>query len=220
MQHLVSYQQRAHPPTPRLKELCNRHGILVIFDEVMCGMGRVGTYHAWQSLGGVAPDLQAIGKGFLGAGYQPLSVVLIGKKVYDMFEEHSRQPKTLVSGHMFQGHSMECAGALIVQKILDRDNLILNVMKRGLLLESLLPEGLLSYKKEYGVSLRGSRLFRTVDSSVLRHRRYEQSTLRREHLLQRGRFSSHLRCCCRHCTQPVSDVGYWQIPTSVINKTR
>ncbi|EGC47936.1 omega-amino acid-pyruvate aminotransferase [Histoplasma capsulatum var. duboisii H88] len=78
-------------------------------------------------------------------------------------EEHSRQPKTFVSGHMFQGHSMECAGALTVQKILDCDNLILNVMKRGLLLESFLPKGLLSYMKEYGVSLRGSRLFRTVD---------------------------------------------------------
>ncbi|EEH03612.1 aminotransferase class-III [Histoplasma capsulatum G186AR] len=72
----------------------------------------------------------------------------------------------LVNG-TFQGHSMECAGALTVQKILDRDNLILDVMKRGLLLESFLPGGLLSYMKEYGVSLRGSRLFRTVDHGRL-----------------------------------------------------
>ncbi|PGH33032.1 hypothetical protein GX50_04178 [[Emmonsia] crescens] len=147
---------------PRLKELCGHHGILVIFDEVMCGMGRAGTYHAWQSLGGVAPDLQTIGKG-LGAGYQPLSAVLIGKKVYDIFEEHSKGSKKFVSGHTFQGHSMACAGALAVQKILERDNLIPNVMKRGLLLESFLRQGLSSHIKEHGVSLRGLGLFRTVD---------------------------------------------------------
>ncbi|KAJ4203269.1 hypothetical protein NW767_005384 [Fusarium falciforme] len=63
---------------PRLVELCNRYGVLTIFDEVMCGMGRVGSYHAWQSLGNVAPDLQTIGKGS-GAGYQPLSAVLTGQ---------------------------------------------------------------------------------------------------------------------------------------------
>ncbi|PGH06722.1 hypothetical protein GX51_02163 [Blastomyces parvus] len=147
---------------PRLKELCSRHGILVIFDEVMCGMGRVGSFHAWQSLGGVAPDLQTIGKG-LGAGYQPLSAVLIGKKVYGMFEEHSKQSKKFVSGHTFQGHSMACAGALAVQKIVERDALVLNVVERGLLLESLLGQGLSSYMKEHGVILRGLGLFRTVD---------------------------------------------------------
>ncbi|OJD14196.1 hypothetical protein AJ78_05436 [Emergomyces pasteurianus Ep9510] len=151
---------------PRLKNLCSHHGILAIFDEVMCGMGRSGTYHAWQSLGGVGPDLQTIGKG-LGAGYQPLSAVLIGKKVYRMFEEHSKGPEKFVSGHTFQGHSMACAGALAVQKILARDNLILNVRKKGLLLESILREGLSSYIKEHGVSLRGLGLFRTVDFGQL-----------------------------------------------------
>ncbi|PGG95517.1 hypothetical protein AJ79_10012 [Helicocarpus griseus UAMH5409] len=151
---------------PRLKELCSRHGILVIFDEVMCGMGRVGTYHAWQSLGGIAPDLQTIGKG-LGAGYQPLSAVLIGKRVYDMFEEHSKGSNKFLSGHTFQGHSMACAGALTVQKILERDNLVFNVQERGLLLESVLREGLSSYIKDYDVSLRGLGLFRTVDFGQL-----------------------------------------------------
>ncbi|OAX81458.1 hypothetical protein ACJ72_04197 [Emergomyces africanus] len=133
-----------------------------LFDEVMCGMGRSGTYHAWQSLGGVAPDLQTIGKG-LGAGYQPLSAVLIGKNVYGIFEEHSRGAKKFVNGHTFQGHSMACAGALAVQKILERDSLISNVMQKGFLLESILREGLSSYIKENGVSLRGLGLFRTVD---------------------------------------------------------
>lgn len=43
---------------PRLKSLCEKYGALLVYDEVMCGMSRVGTLHAWQSLGGVAPDLQ------------------------------------------------------------------------------------------------------------------------------------------------------------------
>ncbi|KAK2790765.1 hypothetical protein FQN53_008588 [Emmonsiellopsis sp. PD_33] len=147
---------------PRLKELCERHGILVIFDEVMCGMGRVGTYHAWQSLGGAVPDLQSIGKG-LGAGYQPLSAVLIGKKVYDMFEEHSKGASKFVSGHTFQGHSMACAGALAVHRILKRDGLIPQVKERGILLAFLLREGLSPFIAGHGASLRGLGLFRAVD---------------------------------------------------------
>ncbi|EER37457.1 omega-amino acid-pyruvate aminotransferase [Histoplasma capsulatum H143] len=118
-------------------------------------------------------------------------------------EEHSRQPKTFVSGHMFQGHSMECAGALTVQKILDCDNLILNVMKRGLLLESFLPKGLLSYMKEYGVSLRGSRLFRTVDYGRLALVCTEASPIRtNSSSMGSSSFGSDVPSACEHSLCP------------------
>ncbi|KAJ9134134.1 Class-III aminotransferase [Pleurostoma richardsiae] len=154
------------PPTktylPRLSQLCKKYGILTIFDEVMCGMGRTGSYHAWDGLGGVAPDLQTIGKG-LGAGYQPLSAVLLGQTVYDVFQEHSKGSQAFLSGHTFQGHSMACAGALAVQKILFRDGLLLNCKKTGDILLDALQQGLPPAFAENGGSLRGAGLFRTVD---------------------------------------------------------
>jgi len=147
---------------PRLVELCKSHGILTIFDEVMCGMGRTGTLHAWQGLGGVAPDLQTIGKG-LGAGYQPLSAVLIGSSVYDVFQEHSKGSNAFVSGHTFQGHAMACAGALAVQKILIRDGLIEQCARLGEILQSRLSSELPPSWSQHGGSIRGRGLFRSVD---------------------------------------------------------
>ncbi|KAI6081279.1 pyridoxal phosphate-dependent transferase [Hypoxylon rubiginosum] len=150
----------------RLSELCRRHGILTIFDEVMCGMGRVGTYHAWQSLGNVPPDLQTVGKG-LGAGYQPLSAVLVGKTVCDTFLGHSKGAQAFLSGHTFQGHSIACASALAVQKIIARDGLVANCQKMGEVLHTFLTTSLPSKFFENGGSLRGLGLFRTVDFGTL-----------------------------------------------------
>lgn len=147
---------------PRLRKLCDRHGILLIFDEVMCGLGRSGTYHAWEQLGGVSPDLQTVGKGLAG-GYQPLSAVLMGNKVFDVFEEGSKGGNKFTSGHTFQGHSLACAAALTVQTILKRDALVQNVASMGSLLHSTLDKGLPSNLVELGASVRGVGLFRAVD---------------------------------------------------------
>lgn len=151
---------------PRVSQLCKQHGILTIFDEVMCGMGRTATYHAWQALGGVSPDLQTIGKG-LGAGYQPLSAVLLADSVFTTFEEFSKGSKTYLSGHTFQGHSMACAGALTVQTILFRDDLIPHCGMMGVLLEAQLQELLPQEWKANSGCLRGLGLFRTVDFGSL-----------------------------------------------------
>jgi adenosylmethionine-8-amino-7-oxononanoate aminotransferase len=70
-----------------VRQLCDRHGILLILDEVMCGMGRTGTLHACEQEG-VAPDLMAIAKG-LGGGYQPVGAVLVGGKVIDAIAQGS-----------------------------------------------------------------------------------------------------------------------------------
>jgi adenosylmethionine-8-amino-7-oxononanoate aminotransferase len=70
-----------------MKQVCERHGALLVMDEVMCGLGRSGTYHAWQhSEIGFAPDLQAVGKTLAG-GYMPVASLLIGQKVARSMEE-------------------------------------------------------------------------------------------------------------------------------------
>ncbi|KAH8694450.1 pyridoxal phosphate-dependent transferase [Ilyonectria robusta] len=116
----------------QLRELCDKHGSLLIFDEVMCGMGRVGTLHAWQSLGSSAPDIQTIGKG-LGAGYQPISGILISPKVHDTLKS-SQATNPFVNGHTYQGHSIACAAALATQRTIVKNNLLSNVRQMGDLL--------------------------------------------------------------------------------------
>lgn len=153
------------PPTvtylPRLINLCRSHGILTIFDEVMCGMGRVGSLHAWQRLGGIAPDIQTIAKG-LGAGYQPLSAVLLGRQIYSLFDTNAEE-SPFISGHTFQGHAMACTGALTVQRIVVRDQLIQNCNRMGDTLRETLDASLSEPFKMHGGSLRGLGLFQTVD---------------------------------------------------------
>jgi adenosylmethionine-8-amino-7-oxononanoate aminotransferase len=70
-----------------LREVCEKHGALLILDEVMCGMGRTGTLHAWEQED-VVPDIQTIGKG-LGGGYTPAAAILVGKKVSDVLQSGS-----------------------------------------------------------------------------------------------------------------------------------
>ncbi|CAI6339947.1 unnamed protein product [Periconia digitata] len=140
----------------KLKELCVKHGALLIFDEVMCGIGRVGTYHAWQSLGNVAPDIQAIGKG-LGAGYQAISGVLMSQRVYETLKNAEGQ-HPFVSGHTYQGHAIASAAALAVQRTIIDDNLLSNVQKMGDVLTQKLLESTPILKE-----VRGMGLFQTVD---------------------------------------------------------
>lgn len=65
-----------------MKQVCDKYGALLILDEVMCGMGRTGTLHAWEQEG-VVPDIQTLGK-CLGGGYQPIAAVLVNRKVVDV----------------------------------------------------------------------------------------------------------------------------------------
>ncbi len=113
-----------------MRDVCHKHGALFILDEVMSGMGRCGTLHAWQGEN-VVPDIQTIGKG-LGGGYQPIAAVLISKRVVDRFLEGSGQ---FVHGQTYQGMPVQAAAALEVQRINREDNLVENVRIQGAYLE-------------------------------------------------------------------------------------
>jgi adenosylmethionine-8-amino-7-oxononanoate aminotransferase len=120
----------ALPPVPgyfrRIRDICYRHNILLIADEVMCGMGRTGTLHAVEQEG-IAPDLMAIAKG-LGGGYQPIGAVLVGEKIVAALDAGSG---FFQHGHTYIGHPVACAAALAVQKVIQRDDLLARVRRQG-----------------------------------------------------------------------------------------
>ncbi|KAJ5090249.1 hypothetical protein N7532_008933 [Penicillium argentinense] len=120
-----------------MKEVCERHGALFILDEVMSGMGRTGTLHAWEQEG-VVPDLQTIAKG-LGAGYAPIAGLLVNKRVVDTL---TRGTGAFAHSQTYQGHPVSCAAAYKVQQIIQEDNLLPNVRVMGEYLGSLLREKL------------------------------------------------------------------------------
>jgi len=119
----------------RVRAICDRHGALLILDEVMCGMGRTGTMHAWEQEA-IAPDLQVVAKG-LGGGYQPIGGVLIGRRIVDAINAGSGG---FMHGHTYQAHPVACAAALEVQRIIRDDNLLANVRTMGARLETALTE--------------------------------------------------------------------------------
>lgn len=110
----------------RIREICDRHGVLLIFDEVMCGMGRTGHLFACEE-DGVAPDLLVIAKG-LGAGYQPIGAVLVDARIYAAIRGGSG---FFQHGHTYMGHPAACAAGLAVQRVIRDDNLLDNVRVRG-----------------------------------------------------------------------------------------
>lgn len=110
----------------RVREICNRYGILLILDEVMCGMGRTGTLHACEQEG-VSPDILAIAKG-LGGGYAPIGAILLQDKIFKTIAEGSG---AFQHSHTYTGHPLACAAALAVQQVIRRDNLLANVRQQG-----------------------------------------------------------------------------------------
>ncbi|KAF9887385.1 hypothetical protein FE257_010240 [Aspergillus nanangensis] len=113
-----------------MKAVCEKYGALFILDEVMSGMGRTGTLHAWEQEG-VVPDLQTIGKG-LGGGYAPCSAVLISEKIVEALDKGTGSFR---HGQTYQGHPVGCAAALAVQKVIKEQNLLDNVRRMGAYLE-------------------------------------------------------------------------------------
>ncbi|MNN44589.1 Adenosylmethionine-8-amino-7-oxononanoate aminotransferase [compost metagenome] len=110
----------------RIREVCDRHGVLLIADEVMCGMGRTGTLYAVEQEG-IVPDLITIAKG-LGGGYQPIGAVMAQRRIVDAMQQGSG---FFQHGHTYLGHAIACAASLAVQDVIRRDKLLERVRVQG-----------------------------------------------------------------------------------------
>jgi adenosylmethionine-8-amino-7-oxononanoate aminotransferase len=119
----------------RVREICDRHGILLILDEVMCGMGRTGTLYACEQEG-ISPDLIAIAKG-LGGGFAPIGALLMQERIFATIAAGSA---AFAHSHTYMGHPLACAAALAVQRVIRRDNLLENVRRQGAYLRRRLNE--------------------------------------------------------------------------------
>lgn len=114
---------------PRIRAICDRYGVLLILDEVMSGMGRIGSLYACDSYG-VVPDILTCAKG-LGAGYQPIGAVLMSEAIFDTITGGSG---AFQHGFTYIGHATACAGALAVQRVIEEDGLLENCRAMGALL--------------------------------------------------------------------------------------
>ena len=121
----------------RIREICTRHDVLLILDEVMCGMGRTGTLHASEQEG-VLPDIEVVAKG-LGAGYQPIGAVLVHGRIVEALRQGSG---FFQHGHTYLGHPVACAAALAVQRAIRDEQLLPQVIRLGERLDTLLRERL------------------------------------------------------------------------------
>jgi hypothetical protein len=109
-----------------VRAVCDRHDVLVIADEVMCGAGRCGTWRALEH-DGMVPDIMAVGKGLAG-GYIPLAATILAKKLGDTILS---EQGSFLTGHTYSGHTTACVAGLAVQRIIERESLLSRVRTRG-----------------------------------------------------------------------------------------
>lgn len=121
----------------RIRDICDRHGVLLILDEVMCGMGRTGSLFACEQEG-VAPDIVAIAKG-LGGGYQAIGAMLASGRIVDAIRSGSG---AFQHGHTYLGHPMACAAALAVQTTIEEQGLLQEVRRKGTYLDGVVRQAL------------------------------------------------------------------------------
>ncbi|MBL8669855.1 MAG: aspartate aminotransferase family protein [Alphaproteobacteria bacterium] len=150
----------AVPPVPgyfkRVREICDRHGVLMILDEIMCGMGRTGSTFVFEEEG-VAPDLVVVAKG-LGGGFQPVGAVLATRRIYAAIQDGSG---ALKHGHTYEAHPVACAGALEVQKVIAEEDLLARVRRLGATLSDALVDRLGNHR--HVGDIRGRGLFLGVE---------------------------------------------------------
>jgi len=148
------------PPVPgyfkRIREICDKYGILLILDEVMCGMGRTGTLFACEQ-DGVRPDIVAIAKG-LGGGYQPIGATLSSGEIFEAIASGSG---FFQHGFTYIGHATACAASLAVQETIRDENLLENVRARGQELDEGLHETFGNHP--HVGDIRGRGLFRSIE---------------------------------------------------------
>ena len=133
-----------------IRAVCDRHQVLVIADEVMCGAGRCGTWRALEH-DGVVPDIMAVGKGLAG-GYIPLAATILRKELGDMILSAQG---AILTGHTYSGHTAACAAGLAVQRMIERESLISRVRVRGETLRRELQDALRRFDEVGDVRGRG-----------------------------------------------------------------
>jgi hypothetical protein len=139
-----------------IREVCDKYGVLLILDEVMCGMGRTGKLFACED-DGVSPDLLTIAKG-LGAGYQPIGATLVSDKIYSAIRDGSG---FFQHGHTYIGHATACAAALAVQHTIEKEGLLSRGIELGNGLNTRLHERFDSHPNIGDI--RGRGLFRGIE---------------------------------------------------------
>jgi adenosylmethionine-8-amino-7-oxononanoate aminotransferase len=127
---VVGATSGAVPPAPgylaSVRAICDRYGVLLILDEVMCGAGRTGTFLSCEQ-DGIVPDIVTLAKG-LGAGYQALGVTLCTDEVYAAFAQGSG---AFQHGHTYSAHAIACAAGLAVQQVIRDERLMERVIAGG-----------------------------------------------------------------------------------------
>ncbi len=124
----------------RIRDICDRYDVLLILDEVMCGVGRTGTMFAFEQLG-VTPDMVTVAKGLSG-GSQPLGAVVIQRAIVDMIANGSG---FFQHGHTFIAHATACAAGCATLDIIEKEALLNNVKLRGEQLQQRLKKRLLAH---------------------------------------------------------------------------
>jgi adenosylmethionine-8-amino-7-oxononanoate aminotransferase len=144
---------------PILREICTRHNVLLIFDEIITGAGRTGQMFAAETFG-VVPDVLCTGKGMSG-GYVPLSAMICRRPIADAFWGPVEENPGFVEGHTFEGNPVSCAaGIAVLEEILERD-LCGNARVQG----ERLRQGFRRLADKYGVigDVRGKGLFQGIE---------------------------------------------------------
>ncbi|MEC8427069.1 MAG: aspartate aminotransferase family protein, partial [Pseudomonadota bacterium] len=140
----------------RIREICDRYGVLLILDEVMCGMGRTGSLFAFEQES-IQPDIVTMAKGLAG-GYQPIGAVMCSSKIYECIDQGYGY---FQHSHTYMGHAIACAAAMSVQKTIQEESLLTNVASMG----NLLHNGLHSVFGDHPNvgDIRGRGMFRAIE---------------------------------------------------------
>ncbi|MBR0967353.1 aspartate aminotransferase family protein [Tardiphaga sp. 538_B7_N1_4] len=136
----------------RVREICDRHGIFLILDEVYCGLGRTGKLHACEAEG-IVPDILVVAKG-LAAGFAPIGAVLTKGRIHE-------EIKSFGGGFTHSGHTLSCVAALVVQRTVREEGLVENAEVQGNLLRRLLEERFGNHR--YTGDIRGRGMMQAIE---------------------------------------------------------
>lgn len=128
----------------KLRELCDKTGVLLIVDEIATGFGRTGKMFACDHAG-ISPDIMCISKGLTG-GYMPMAMTLTTQKIYDAFYDDYGKGRAFMHSHTYSGNPLGCSAALAVQQIMREEHILENAAKTGKYLTAKLQEKLADHK--------------------------------------------------------------------------